>query len=151
MLSTKYATMIVQLLSLVFFFTCPKDVLGFTVDVDQRVFVRDLHVVLSSPLSDGDDAISRRDWLATFAATFTAIGMPKNAAYAEDQVVSLIEMKDFVDPKGLFSIRVPQRFFTLRRSAKGDLPDAKTGKGRRGSSIFTAGDMAKAEVVAVER
>jgi len=52
---------------------------------------------------------------------------------------------------GLFSLSVPKRFYTLRRSAKGDLPDAKTGKGRRGSSIFTAGDMAKAEVVAVER
>ena len=60
-------------------------------------------------------------------------------------------MKDFVDPKGLFSIRIPKDFFTLRRSAKGDLPDEKTGQGRRGSSIFTAGNMAKAEVVAVER
>lgn len=46
---------------------------------------------------------------------------------------------------------VPQRFFAIRRSAKGDLPDAKTGKGRRGGTIFTAGDMAKAEVIAVER
>lgn len=60
-------------------------------------------------------------------------------------------MKEFVDPQGLFSLRVPQSFFTLRRSAKGDLPDSKTGNGRRGSSIFTAGNMAKAEVVAVER
>ena len=32
------------------------------------------------------------------------------------------------------------------------MPDEKTGKdGRRGSSIFTAGDMAKAEVIAIER
>jgi len=60
-----------------------------------------------------------------------------------------IEMKLFQDP--LFELEVPQGFFTLRRSAKGDLPDAKTGKGRRGSSIFTAGNMAKAEVIAVER
>ena len=65
--------------------------------------------------------------------------------------VSAIQMKEFVDPQGLFSLRVPSSFYTLRRSAKGDLPDAKTGKGRRGSSIFTAGNMAKAEVVAVER
>ena len=63
-----------------------------------------------------------------------------------------IEMKEFIDPKGLFSISVPKRFYTLRRTSKGDLPDEKTGKdGRRGSSIFTAGDMAKAEVIAIER
>ena len=65
--------------------------------------------------------------------------------------VSAIEMKEFVDPYGLFSINVPNGFYTLRRKAKGDLPDEKTGKGRRGSSIFTAGNMAKAEVIAVER
>lgn len=57
-------------------------------------------------------------------------------------------MKVFIDP--LFSLSVPTNFFTLRRTQKGDLPDAKTGKGRRGSSIFTAGNMAKAEVIAVE-
>lgn len=62
-----------------------------------------------------------------------------------------LEMKEFVDPAGMFSLRVPKGFYTLRRTQKGDLPDSKTGKGRRGSSIFTAGNMAKAEVVAVER
>ena len=65
-------------------------------------------------------------------------------------IENTVPMKNFVDPKGLFALRVPQNFYTLRRTVKGDLPDAKTGKGRRGSSIFTAGDMAKAEVVAVE-
>ena len=60
-------------------------------------------------------------------------------------------MKRFVDPKGLFVINVPNRFFAIRRTVKGDLPDEATGKGRRGSSIFTAGDMSKAEVVAIER
>ena len=61
------------------------------------------------------------------------------------------EMKSFIDPQGLFALTVPKSFYTLRRTQKGDLPDAKTGKGRRGSSIFTAGNMAKAEVIAVER
>jgi hypothetical protein len=61
-----------------------------------------------------------------------------------------VEMKTFVDPAGLFVLNIPQRFFALRRSAKGDLPDPKTGNGRRGSTIFTAGDMAKAEVVSIE-
>ena len=61
-----------------------------------------------------------------------------------------VAMKTFVDPAGLFVLNIPQRFFALRRSAKGDLPDAQTGTGRRGSTIFSAGDMAKAEVVSVE-
>mmetsp|Transcript_5520 Transcript_5520/g.8141 ORF Transcript_5520/g.8141 Transcript_5520/m.8141 type:complete len:326 (+) Transcript_5520:2-979(+) len=65
--------------------------------------------------------------------------------------ISTIAMKDFRDPAGLFNIRVPQSYFVLRRSSKGDLPDSKTGQGRRGSSIFSAGDMTKAEVVAIER
>lgn len=60
-------------------------------------------------------------------------------------------MKDFIDPQGLFTIRIPKSYFALRRTGKGDLPDPKTGTGRRGSSIFTAGDMQKAEVVAIER
>jgi hypothetical protein len=60
-------------------------------------------------------------------------------------------MKKFVDPQGLFEIEIPTNFFAIRRTVKGDLPDAETGTGRRGSSIFTAGDLNKAEVVAVER
>jgi hypothetical protein len=68
---------------------------------------------------------------------------------AEDVVgAEQLEMKTFEDP--LFAVSVPKSFFTLRRTQKGDLPDAITGKGRRGSSIFTAGNMAKAEVIAVE-
>lgn len=62
-----------------------------------------------------------------------------------------VEMKLFVDPQGLFVLSLPKRFFALRRTAKGDLPDEKTGSGRRGSSIFNAGDLAKAEVLAIER
>ncbi|KAL3779982.1 hypothetical protein HJC23_007081 [Cyclotella cryptica] len=68
---------------------------------------------------------------------------PQNAPVEE------VTMKPFVDK--LFTIQVPSRFFAIRRSAKGDLPDVKTGKGRRGGTIFTAGDMGKAEVIAVER
>merc|ERR1712183_442077 len=60
-------------------------------------------------------------------------------------------MKTFIDPQGLFALVVPEKFFVVRRSIKGDLPDEKTGKGRRGSSILTAGDLGKAEVLAVER
>lgn len=69
----------------------------------------------------------------------------------DTSTIAILPLKRFVDPYGLFSIEVPEGFYTLRRKSKGDLPDEKTGKGRRGSSIFTAGNMAKAEVVAVER
>ena len=90
-------------------------------------------LVLYPPPSLADDA-------ATLPEAVAALAPPP-----------AVEMKSFLDSEGLFAINVPKRFFVLRRKAKGDLPDAKTGKGRRGSSIFTAGDMGKAEVVAVER
>jgi hypothetical protein len=76
--------------------------------------------------------------------------LPMSPANADVPLVAE-EMKSFIDPQGLFALTVPKSFYTLRRTQKGDLPDAKTGKGRRGSSIFTAGNMAKAEVIAVER
>ena len=60
-----------------------------------------------------------------------------------------VEMKLFTDES--FTLTLPKRFFALRRRAKGDLPDEKTGQGRRGSTLFNAGDLAKAEVIAVER
>jgi hypothetical protein len=65
--------------------------------------------------------------------------------------VSSVEMKTFIDPQGLFALKIPKSFFAIRRTSKGDLPDATTGAGRRGSSIFNAGDLAKAEVLAIER
>ena len=116
---------------------------------------------------DNEDVIlstavnTRRNWLhgVAVAASSSLIASPI-IARAEDAVIAPVvaapaptplEMKEFVDPAGLFSLRVPKAFYTLRRTQKGDLPDAKTGKGRRGSSIFTAGNLAKAEVVAVER
>jgi hypothetical protein len=68
---------------------------------------------------------------------------------ATETTIDEVPLKSITDD--LFSISVPQRFFAIRRTVKGDLPDAKTGKGRRGGTIFTAGDMSKAEVVAVER
>jgi len=92
------------------------------------------------------ESFSRRHWIASASlATLGFVTMSEPASAEE------LEMKMFVDPQGLFAVRVPKAFYTLRRTQKGDLPDAKTGKGRRGSSIFTAGNMAKAEIVAVER
>lgn len=111
---------------------------------------------------------TRRNWLngMMVAAGSTLISSPLVARADDAPVAEIVapaaaaaaapaptplEMKEFVDPAGLFSLRVPKGFYTLRRTQKGDLPNSKTGKGRRGSSIFTAGNMAKAEVVAVER
>ena len=49
-----------------------------------------------------------------------------------------------------FSIEIPSEFYVLKRKAKGDLPDG-SGNGRRGATVFTAGQMERASVVAVER
>ena len=97
---------------------------------------------------------SRRDLLASLTSVVGGSLLSPFSAVADDTLVANaingVEMKTFVDPKGLFVLNLPKRFFALRRSSKGDLPDEKTGSGRRGSSIFSAGDMAKAEVIAVE-
>jgi hypothetical protein len=99
---------------------------------------------------------NRRDWMAGASiAAVASFFLPMSPANADVLVPTTLvvaeEMKSFVDPQGLFALTVPKSFYTLRRTQKGDLPDAKTGKGRRGSSIFTAGNLAKAEVIAVER
>ena len=91
---------------------------------------------------------SRRDYITGVSGALSSILVAASASATEGGLASPLEMQVFEDP--LFSVRVPKTFFTLRRTQKGDLPDAKTGKGRRGSSIFTAGNMAKAEVIAVE-
>lgn len=93
--------------------------------------------------------INRRQLLMTGATGIFPFLLRESAFAEEVGAPSRIEMKLFEDP--LFILSVPKGFFTLRRTQKGDLPDSKTGNGRRGSSIFTAGNMAKAEVIAVER
>jgi hypothetical protein len=103
---------------------------------------------------DGEAILSnQRRHLLQSAAALTLAPLEAFADMSAEVVVPQeVPMKTFVDNANpsLFSIDVPQRFFAIRRSAKGDLPDAK-GQGRRGGTIFTAGDMAKAEVIAVER
>eukprot|EP00555_Chaetoceros_dichaeta_P015087 CAMPEP_0198258978 /NCGR_PEP_ID=MMETSP1447-20131203/8277_1 /TAXON_ID=420782 /ORGANISM="Chaetoceros dichaeta, Strain CCMP1751" /LENGTH=232 /DNA_ID=CAMNT_0043946247 /DNA_START=375 /DNA_END=1073 /DNA_ORIENTATION=- len=89
--------------------------------------------------------------MSSIAAITNLLVTPKPALAADDTATATVEMKTFIDPKGLFVLNVPKRFFAIRRTVKGDLPNEETGEGRRGSSIFTAGDMSKAEVVAVER
>ncbi|CAB9519642.1 expressed unknown protein [Seminavis robusta] len=105
-------------------------------------------------MSSSSPTTSRRNWGKNALAWLTsgAVLLPSAAAVAEDAVAAPpLDMKLFVDPKGLFAVNVPSKFFKLRRTESGDLPDEKTGKGRRGSSIFTAGDLGKAEIIAVER
>jgi len=105
-------------------------------------------LILSPVMARAEDAVAPVVEDAATSVAESAVD-PVAAVVAEAPIP--LEMKEFVDPAGLFSLRVPKGFYTLRRTQKGDLPNAKTGKGRRGSSIFTAGNMAKAEVVAVER
>lgn len=106
-------------------------------------------------------AITVASWAGNVSSSSGSIPWRLPSAYAAEdtsapaavQTVVAPAMKRFVDNANpsYFVIDVPERFFTIRRSAKGDLPDAQTGQGRRGGTIFTAGDMSKAEVVAVER
>ncbi len=133
---------------------------------DASVVERNANNVYSSSQSQ----YQRRRFLQSAAAitvsSWTGNGLSSSripwrvpsACAAEDTVAPAAQtavpaMKRFIDNANpsYFIIDVPQRFFTIRRSAKGDLPDAQTGQGRRGGTIFTAGDMSKAEVVAVER
>lgn len=110
----------------------------------------------------GSSALSgqRRHFLQSTAAVAVASWTGPSPAFSDDAAEGVtaaapveVPMRLFVDnaKPSLFAIEVPQRFFAIRRSGKGDLPDPKTGQGRRGGTIFTAGDMSKAEVIAVER
>ena len=99
-------------------------------------------------------AIAVASW--TSGSIKSPIVTPVSPAYADVDVSTIVEevpMKLFTDTANpsLFAINVPTRFFSIRRTFKYDLPDAKTGKGRRGGTIYSAGDMSKAEVIAVER
>lgn len=88
-------------------------------------------------VTDGN-VIQRRRFLQSTAALTAASWAGQSPstpwlspAAAEDAVAAEVPMKMFVDNANpsLFAIEVPKRFFAIRRSAKGDLPDAKTGKG----------------------
>jgi hypothetical protein len=106
----------------------------------------------TSLFAEQNNAPGRRQFLGhVLVPSLASFVTTSNRAVAAEITSTSIEMKTFVDPIGLFVINVPKRFFAIRRTVKGDLPDEQTGKGRRGSSIFTAGDLAKAEVIAVER
>lgn len=108
----------------------------------------------TSPRIEGQGAhsginVSRRNAFRIATISAATLGGLIPHSFAEN-LVDQVEMKNFLDPQGFFEVQIPKRFFAIRRSAKGDLPDAK-GRGRRGSTIFSAGDMAKAEIVAIER
>jgi len=102
-------------------------------------------------------AITVASWTGGSNIIKSPIITPVSPAYADvdvsTAVVEEVPMKLFTDTANpsLFAINVPTRFFSIRRTFKYDLPDAKTGKGRRGGTIYSAGDMSKAEVIAVER
>ena len=100
----------------------------------------------SSPGAERRSASTRREWISSLLASAVALSVPQ--VTKADEAID-IPTKTIVDE--FFTITIPESYFAIRRRSKGDLPDPKTGEGRRGSSIFTAGDMAKAEVVAVER
>jgi hypothetical protein len=60
---------------------------------------------------------------------------------------------EYKDPLGLFAISLPKGWFKIRPTAEGDLPDSQ-GRGRRGSRIFSAGEISNPyspKVLSVER
>jgi len=88
--------------------------------------------------------------LLPLTSTPAALVLTSTPALAEGPPAPLT-MTNYVDKEeGEFALRVPTKFYILRRKDKGDLPD-KNGNGRRGATIFTAGNMASASVIAVER
>lgn len=128
---------------------------GFSISNSRNIHQKDLSA-LELSRNNESQTTARRNFLQSLVAAGTsaavALSIPSSSLAAVDVSQQVpVEMRTFVDPKGLFALTIPKRFFAIRRTNKGDLPDEKTGKGRRGSSIFTAGDMSKAEVIAVER
>ena len=78
--------------------------------------------------------VAKRVAAASGIATSSSLIGPNSALAETVADAAPVEMKLFSDE--LFVVNIPKRFFALRRRAKGDLPDEKTGQGRRGSSIF---------------
>lgn len=106
----------------------------------RKSFIMSLGGIVSSLITVYDNeaiAMDNNDILSSTTSTLTTM--------------SPIDMKLFIDPLQLFIVTVPTRYYVVRRTAKGDLPDEKTGKGRRGSSIFTSGDLTKTQVISIER
>jgi len=128
---------------------------GFIISNSRNIHQKDVSA-LELSRNNENQTTARRNFLQSLVTASTsaavALSIPSSSLAAVDVSQQVpVEMRTFVDPKGLFALTVPKRFFAIRRTNKGDLPDEKTGKGRRGSSIFTAGDLSKAEVIAVER
>jgi len=80
----------------------------------------------------------------TLSSILTLSPSITNAAETDKMAMTLYE-----DPNGLFKIRIPKGFFIFRRPGNPTNKD-KT-KSRKGSSIFTSGDIGKAEIVSVDR
>ena len=132
----------------------PAAAFGFTDNSSTNLKQNNLEVLTQRRQFIYSTAITIASWTGAtpFISPVNAIDVESLPTEAS-KIVEEVTMKTFVDSASpsLFAINVPQRFFSIRRTSKGDLPDAKTGKGRRGGTIFSAGDMAKAEVIAVER
>ncbi|GKZ01168.1 hypothetical protein MPSEU_001068200 [Mayamaea pseudoterrestris] len=115
-----------------------------------RVSLSTLASLSHSNLASSDASFNRRKLFNKLITIGTiAMSSPVQSAMAAEDLVGAIPFKEFSD--SLFTIRLPKNYFAIRRTAKGDLPDSSTGKGRRGATIFTGGDMQKAELIAIER
>eukprot|EP00616_Rhizochromulina_sp_CCMP1243_P003952 CAMPEP_0118981064 /NCGR_PEP_ID=MMETSP1173-20130426/29758_1 /TAXON_ID=1034831 /ORGANISM="Rhizochromulina marina cf, Strain CCMP1243" /LENGTH=260 /DNA_ID=CAMNT_0006931459 /DNA_START=68 /DNA_END=847 /DNA_ORIENTATION=- len=102
--------------------------------------------------SDGPPTLCRRGVLASLAGT-ALLGGPMGGKADDAIVAEGQQLASFEDPLGMFRVSLPPKWYKVRPKDKGDLPDAR-GKGRRGSRIFSAGDLSNQfapKILSVER
>lgn len=97
---------------------------------------------------------TRRDIFKNIKAASAAslvYAMNSNIANAEETITLTKEdkMTLYNDPNGLFRLSIPKSYFIFRRP--GNPNNKGKTKSRKGSAIFTAGDIGKAEIVSIDR
>ena len=109
-----------------------------------------------SPASDDAPVSSAPPAPAVASTADAGTADAAGAADAQPTVTGLVEaanLKGFRDPQGMFALALPKPWFKVRPTDKGDLPD-ESGKGRRGSRIFSAGLLSNQfapKILSVER
>lgn len=106
---------------------------------------RILKLTLDENSSSFDVHVQRRQILQwpVAAILLSTMTLPTQSTLA----VSTMEIQSsrfYVDPQGFFSLRIPKRFFVIRRESNGD-------DGSSSSILLTAGDLSKAQLISIER
>lgn len=108
------------------------------------VFIVSAHSTSNTMTTSSSDISVNRRRLLIMSVFISNLIYPNSASAVVEN------SKLYIDPQGLFSLRIPQRYFVIRRETQGD--DGSSPTSRSGSSILlTAGDLSKAQVVSIER